>query len=302
MTPLPWVKLHTEILSDPKLMQGMRRGLKGLGVLPWLLPFARRAGDEGRLTIAGEAASAADIAAELPDRTMTAKYVAAGLESLLTLGVLTADDDGALRFTRWGERAGDRKPSDRPEAIRTRVTKFRERHAADNGNAPRNALHENGNALRNAPDREIEKEGEEEAEKPAAASSPAGETAGAKARSEVAGAVGDVLAARFERHVAERLGADAAVAHLREALSWLAGMHGAVLTPAQLAQALGDYVANRAQPNMRLFRGYLRNAAPRAEPPPAVAPPAPRASGNGSFTGRPSRIPAIAAAPETKLE
>lgn len=50
--------------------------------------------------------------------------------------------------------------------------------------------------------------------------------------------------------------------------SWIAemaasldGMHGPVLTPDQLGQAIRDYSGNGAEPNMRLFRGYLRDAA-----------------------------------------
>lgn len=54
---------------------------------------------------------------------------------------------------------------------------------------------------------------------------------------------------------------------LFEIAAALNGMHGTSLSPAQLGQVLRDFVGNgaSAQPNLRVFRGYIRNG---SKPPP----------------------------------
>lgn len=304
MTALAWVKLHTDILGDPKLMRAARRGAKGLEQLPWLIAFAARAGDAGRLTIDGHPAEPQDIAAEVPGGK--AATVAACLASLREIGVLVidGDDDRILRFAKWDERAG--KPSDRPESIRERVQRHRQRKRGSDaatpgapppvteGETPGNALHGVSPAFGNAIEEEEEEEGEEEERELPPAAPPA--VAGAR----LVEAVGRDLAERFYRGISERKGTDAANAFLATATASLDGMHGPALSPSQLAIAITDYLANGEQPNLKRFRGYLRAAIPPPHERPGDRPP----NGNGAHRPPPPARPprtAIAAAPETKL-
>lgn len=172
--PLPWVKLHTDILADPKLLRAANSGARGLELLPWLIAFAQRADDGGRLTVAGHPAEPRDIAYCIPG--VRSQRVASALEALTELGVLVKLADNSLQFEAWERRAG--KPSDRSEFVRERVARHREKQAAatdsshplSDGNAlhvtPRNAF---GNALRNAPEVEVE----EEVESPPSGEAPA---------------------------------------------------------------------------------------------------------------------------------
>lgn len=162
---MPWVKLHTDILGDTKLMRAARKGEKGLELLPWLFAFAGAAGDDGRLTVAGEPAEAIDIAAKIPG--VKAAAVAECMFSAQRIGVLVDDGGGVLRFAAWDHRAG--KPSDRPENVRERVQRHRDRKRAERAQATHvdTPASSDGIALRNAspvtPGHAIE--GEEDREK-----------------------------------------------------------------------------------------------------------------------------------------
>jgi hypothetical protein len=131
---MAWVKLHDDILGDPKLMRAARRGSADLIVLPWLIAFANMAGDGGRLSVGGSAADPDDIAYQIPGAT--AEQVGRALNSLEGIGVLTEDPDGCLRFAKWDHRQS--KPSNSKEAIRERVTKHRnaKRRNASASNTP----------------------------------------------------------------------------------------------------------------------------------------------------------------------
>jgi len=278
---MAWVKLHTDIIGDPKLMRAARKGAKGLEWTPWLIAFAKKANDNGRLTVGGEAAEPEDMASGFPGAKSAS--VAACLASLKELGVLAPDADGVLRFTAWDRRAG--KPSDRPESVRERVAQHRQKKqgVSPAGETPAgangNAEEESGNAdvtrytalqgaLRNAT--EVEEEGEVEAEgegevetttpPPRAGASEADPTsavAGAVARAtasfpDVAAALTPPddpdLLARFLAAVAEPTSPDAWNAHvgfLGRAQRAL-GMGGAGMTAADMAEAVREYVVNLA--------------------------------------------------------
>jgi hypothetical protein len=136
-----WAKLHTDILDDPKLMSAVRRGrARNLDVLPWLIAFAKRADDAGRLTIAGKPADPDDIARAIPN--VTTKRVAGCMRELTRLGVLMRESDRALRFARWQQRA-ESKPSDSRSAVAKRVQRYRDRRRIEDAAANESA----GNAL-----------------------------------------------------------------------------------------------------------------------------------------------------------
>ena len=120
---MPWAKIHTDILNDPKLMRAAAAGCKGLEFTPWLIVFAKLADDDGRLSIGGTRALPAELARGIPGAS--AGKLTACESSLISIGVLSEDTDGVLYFTRYRVRQG--KPSDQPERVRERVTRHRKR-------------------------------------------------------------------------------------------------------------------------------------------------------------------------------
>jgi hypothetical protein len=123
---MAWAKVHTDILSDPKLMRAARKGMAGLALLPWFIVAAKQADSDGRLVVGGEPMDADDLAEMIPG--VTAAEVATALQSLTELGVLV-EDNGALRFVAWHPRQA--KPSDSKEAIRERVQRHRRRREGE---------------------------------------------------------------------------------------------------------------------------------------------------------------------------
>lgn len=146
-----WLKFWCDALDDPKLMRAARKGATQLKLLPWILLFAKRAEDDGRLTVNGEAAEAEDIARSLP--AVAAAEVATALTELEQIGVLVRGEDDVLTFAAWEARAAS-PPSDSREAVRERVRDYRKRQrvlraeqGAGNRETPRNALrHVTGSA------------------------------------------------------------------------------------------------------------------------------------------------------------
>lgn len=143
---MPWTKIHTDILGDPKLLRAARKGARELCLLPWLFAFAKSAEDGGRLTIGGDPAEPIDIAPLIP--SATPKRIARALKELHEIGVLTIDPDGAYRLAAWEKRA-EQKPSDSKEAIRERVQRHRDTQRSERNaehetpsNTPSNALQE----------------------------------------------------------------------------------------------------------------------------------------------------------------
>lgn len=92
----------------------------------------------------------------------------------------------------------------------------------------------------------------------------------------------NALACRLETD-ADRMALTAICAKVAAPPSWIAeasatldGLHGVMLTPKQLGEALREYVGNGAlaNPNFRHFRAYLRRAAAPERAPPAGVDPA----------------------------
>lgn len=112
-----WAKLSVDILGDPKLMRASRKGSKGVEMLPWFIAWAKRAEDGGRLTIDGEPAEISDFLADIPGAT--SRSIEAAISSLIEIGVLQREDDGALTLVRFSKRQYG-KPSNTPERTRER--------------------------------------------------------------------------------------------------------------------------------------------------------------------------------------
>lgn len=151
-----WAKLHTDILSDPKLMRASRKGAKALLYLPWLIAFAKRADDGGRLTVDREPAEPEDYLQSIP--CATEKGVVQAIDDLEKLGILARELDGALSFSAWTHRQS--KPSDDPDAVRQRVKRHRVKRKA-----LKDTIHVTpGNACETPDGNAIEVEGEIEEE------------------------------------------------------------------------------------------------------------------------------------------
>lgn len=234
---MPWAKLHTDILGDPKLMRAARNGMKGLELLPWIIAFAKEADDGGRLSVGEEPAEPVDIANLVPG--ISAKRLAISLENLEAIGVLLRDSDNYLRFSAWERRSGA-KSSDSAESVRERVAAHRKRQreareaqalATSTDSASGNALPESGNApdvtLSNAIEKRRGEKNREE--KRRGASAPAG--------SPPNGTNGHAPRAHRRVRPAPPAWAD------RVAARWVSRV-GAV-TPAKVARLLGDAIEQR---------------------------------------------------------
>jgi DNA-directed RNA polymerase subunit N (RpoN/RPB10) len=151
-----FVKLHTDILGDAKLLRAARKGAGALFLLPWLLAFAKDADDDGRLTVNGEAAELDDIAPKIP--CATKKMVGQCLSELEEIGVLIRDGE-VLRFARWDARAG--KDSDSRDATRNRKRAQREREKSRDVTRDMSVdVTRNGHAVEKEKEKEKEKEQE----------------------------------------------------------------------------------------------------------------------------------------------
>jgi len=118
---MTWVKLHTDILSDPKLMQAARHGSRSLFLLPWLIAFAKQMARDGRLSVGDQIADPKTIALCIPN--VKAKQVSECIAALLDIGVLAPDPNGIPRFTKWTERT--ESPSESRAAWRERKQRSR---------------------------------------------------------------------------------------------------------------------------------------------------------------------------------
>jgi hypothetical protein len=267
-----FAKLWTDVLGDEKLMRAARKGSRNVHWLPWLIAFAKRADDNGRLTVNGEAAEPVDIANLVPNSTPRA--VAAACTELIDIGVLVRHDDGVLAFSQWEKRAGG-KPSDTPDAVRTRV----HRHRAARKKPPPNGsdvtrsvtpVTRYGNAGETpAPSRERARESREEREERREEEEDAPRAAPATASTDKAWQPvrESDLADRFEREPDKQ-----ALATLLARVSskvavegciggWLDGIYGQpVPTSPEMALAIHDFNANGCAWNASHFRAYVRRA------------------------------------------
>lgn len=151
-----WAKLHTDILADPKLMRAARKGAKWLLYLPWLIAFAKRADDGGRLTVNSEPAEPEDYLQSIP--CSTEKSLASALEELEKLGILSRELDGALSFSAWSRR--QQAPSETPDAIRERVKRHRAGRKSKQINIGETGGNGDETTGRNGTEEEIEEEEE----------------------------------------------------------------------------------------------------------------------------------------------
>jgi len=122
----PWIKLYTEILTDPKMHALTDRQFRTCVNLFALAGFLDQDGLLPPL---------ADLAFHL--RTNAAD-LEGDLVALLAVHVLDADDGGYI-VAHWAERQPTRAPSAMPERVRERVRQYRARKAAE-GNAVTDAL------------------------------------------------------------------------------------------------------------------------------------------------------------------
>lgn len=125
MSGMQWVKLHTDILGDDKLFGACAAGFREIELLPWMISFAARANDDGRLSVSGESASPQAIARLLPG--VRSGRVATCLKSLEAIGILVRQADGVLAFTAWERRAG--RVAESRDVMRERKRRSRARHA-----------------------------------------------------------------------------------------------------------------------------------------------------------------------------
>ncbi len=151
-----WAKLHTDILSDPKLMRASRKGAKALLYLPWLIAFAKRADDGGRLTVNSEPAETDDYLQSIP--CSTEKTLSNALDELEKLGILARELDGALSFSAWSRR--QTRPSDEPEAVRERVKRHRASRKPNKTNEPVTSGNDVTGSTSNEGEGDIEEEGD----------------------------------------------------------------------------------------------------------------------------------------------
>lgn len=156
-----WLRLHTDILGDPKLIRATREGAKCLYLTPWLLAFAKQADDGGRLSVGGVPAEPRDIARLIPNTT--AREVEKCAKALQGIGVLVIDEYGILKFPQWETRQS--KPSATPAAVTQRVRKHRqakeEREKGAENETPSGVFHTPPNETPPEERRGEEKRGEE---------------------------------------------------------------------------------------------------------------------------------------------
>lgn len=268
-----YAKLWTDIIGDEKLTRAARKGAKHLDKLPWLIAYAKKRDDSGRLSVGDEAAEPDDLAAGVP--CVTPKMMAECTASLEAIGILTRDDDDVLRFANWRKRNW-MSPSDTPDQVRERVANHRARKRGEtNGNAesvttPVTTGETTGETtpVTTARSRDIDVDVDRDLDTDKDRDVDADALAAAATTGESA------IAARLTTD-AGRNALTAIVAKAPNKIAWvqemdasLTGLHGTLLTPAQLDEALREYVANGAfeRGNFRTFRNYLRVAkTPMAE-------------------------------------
>lgn len=260
MAGMAWVKLHTDILGDPKLMRAARKGARGLELLPWVLAFAASADDDGRLTVDGEPAEPEDIAHGIPG--VDADAVSACLASLTTIGVLAPDDDGALAFAAWQRRA--MKPSDTPDAARARKQRSRATHRdVTPGHAGQGVTVSRGGHAT-----EGEEEGEGDTDKEAEPTRAAAADADRSQLVQRLGVGGEEIVAAF---IAACPPEQAWPGWVTAALVKLDGIGGATPIPAPvMRRALLAFAQKAKRWSVSSFEAFLTTAASERDPPRGV--------------------------------
>ena len=124
MMPLPWIKYWLESLDDPKLV---RLSLAERGAWWGILGLAGKCDASGAIVSGGEPLDLDEIAEALHIRTAEERQA---LESMIQKmkqrGSLAWNDMHTLTVVHWEERQRI-PPSARPESVRDRVRRYRER-------------------------------------------------------------------------------------------------------------------------------------------------------------------------------
>jgi len=123
-TSMPWVKIYTEILDDPKIA---RLGIQTKWRFIELLLVAGECDSEGYIVNGDEPLTIEDIAWRL--RT-TPEELQPDIDALLGIGIIDIEDDGALLIVNFSQRQG-RSQAQKREQWRVRQQKSRESRARD---------------------------------------------------------------------------------------------------------------------------------------------------------------------------
>ena len=119
---MKWFRLYSEIIRDPKVRR-LKDAAK-FGILVGLLALA------GESKIRGWVCIEEDMPYELGELAeilmATPEKITETISDLQKLRIIQVDDDGIIKFPNWDKRQYD-KSSDRPEAVRERVKRHREK-------------------------------------------------------------------------------------------------------------------------------------------------------------------------------
>lgn len=119
---MKWFRLYSEIIHDPKVRR-LKDAAK-FGVLVGLLALASECKIRGWVCIEEDMPYELDELAEI--LMATPEKISETISDLQKLRIIQVDDDGIIKFPNWDKRQYD-KPSDRPDAVRERVKRHREK-------------------------------------------------------------------------------------------------------------------------------------------------------------------------------
>lgn len=161
---LPWIRIYTETLHDPKL-----RRLPAVYKWIWvgLLLMAGASEERGVLRLCeGVPYLPEDIADQLGLFDDEKTHVQPALEKFRQLRMIDIDDEGSIYILNFDKRQYD-KPSDKPLAVKERVKKHRDKKKESVTDNDCNANETPCNALDKDTDTEIDKENNNSSSEPA---------------------------------------------------------------------------------------------------------------------------------------
>lgn len=146
MAKMPWLKLYTEIRTDPKM-----QALSDLEFRTWMNILCLAAESKVRGTICIEKGLAYPIQGLARALFISTEELTSCLNKFQKLRMIDVDQDETIAVTHFDDRQYE-KPSDKPEAVAKRVNK----HRAENSNADVTPLKREKNAI----EEDKEKEGD----------------------------------------------------------------------------------------------------------------------------------------------
>lgn len=146
MPKMPWLKLHTEIRTDPKM-----QALSDLEFRTWINILCLSAESKVRGVICIEEGLAYPIVGLARTLFITVNELTSCLNKFQELRMIDVNPDGIITVTHFDDRQYD-KPSDKPEEVAKRVRK----HRMDKGNAKVTPIKREKNAIEE--DKEVDKE------------------------------------------------------------------------------------------------------------------------------------------------